>query len=365
MKFTIERNTLLTGLQSIIGVVERRQTMPILSHVLLDLAGDQLILAGTDMEIEMRCRVPVLSGDEGKTTVPARKLHDICRGLPEGVEINFKADDKQMVVTCGRSRYRLAMLPADEFPEQGVLESAAEVSLESTRLATIIGKTSFAMGATDVRSYLNGLLLELAPDRVRAVATDGHRLALCDSLCEVSVTDKSSYIIPNKAVQGLTGLLEANETVIVRLTDIAIQVVSGHLRMTSKLLSGRYPDYERVIPAESKGVVTGDRDEFRAALARSAILANEKFRGVRLNISSAEMGLSSHNAEQEESDDAIEVEYTGNEMCIGFNLGYLGDALSAMAGSKFEMMVTNPDTSCVLREPGNTLMTMVVMPMRL
>ena len=366
MKFSANRDDLLSTLQAIIGVVERRQTMPILSNVLLELDDNQLWLTGTDMELELRANTIVHGESSGRTTVPARKLHDICRGLPEGSELHLQMDGNRLRVRSGKSRFLLATLPADEFPAQKELDNGSQLALTRQQLSDLIQRTQFAMAQQDVRFYLNGLYFELNSSMIRAVATDGHRLALAELKIETEGLASSNIIIPRKGITELQRLLNTGSSDLgLRFTENAIQIQLGSIRMTSKLIEGRFPDYERVVPTQSDKWLTGDKNELRAALNRAAILSNEKFRGVRLLLEDRSLKLQTHNPEHEEAEEELEVEYVGEKLNIGFNVNYLLDALSAITTEQFTLGLSTADHSGLLVEPGNDHCKYVIMPMRL
>ena len=366
MKFSANRDDILSTLQAIIGVVERRQTMPVLSNVLLELDDNQLRMTGTDLELELRADTLVHGEASGRTTVPARKLHDICRGLPDGSELQFQMDGNRLRVRSGRSKFLLATLPAEEFPAQDDLDAGRQLALTRQQLSELIQRTQFAMAQQDVRFYLNGLYFEFADSVIRSVATDGHRLAMAEVEIAGGSSEKTSIIVPRKGVTELQRLLGAGSSDLqFNFTDNALQIHLGNIRLTSKLIEGRFPDYERVIPTQSDKWVTGDRDELRAALQRAAILSNEKFRGVRLLLEDRSLKLQTHNPEHEEAEEELVVEYVGEKLSIGFNVNYLLDALSALSTEQYSLGLSTPDHSGLLLEPGNDQCKYVIMPMRL
>lgn len=366
MKLQTQRNELLSALQAVIGVVERRQTMPILSNLLLKAENDTLSVTATDLELELVTRIAVTVDQPGSITVPARKLLDICRGLPESAEIRIEVDEQRIRVASGRSRFALSTLPATEFPFLDEIEGGDSVSLPQSTLKRLLERTQFAMAHQDVRYYLNGLLLVISSEGVRAVATDGHRLALCDAEAETGISDTRQVIVPRKAIVELQRLLAASdEPVRLTLSDNHIQIHLPDIRFTSKLIDGRFPDYQRVIPEEGDKRVTGDREAVRQALTRTAILSNEKFKGVRLTLDENRLRLQTHNPDQEEAEDELEVEYGDGPIEIGFNVNYLVDALSVMEADEFTLELTGPDSSGLLREKGDDSSQYVVMPMRL
>lgn len=366
MKITAQRTNLLNGLQAVANVVERRQTMPILSNLLLKAEGGELTLTATDLELELVTRVPVEVVQAGAITVPARKLLDICRGLPEAAEIALELVEGRAQLRSGRSRFALATLPAAEFPYLDRIDDGDAVEVSQATLKRLLDRTHFAMAHQDVRYYLNGLLLVVQPARLRAVATDGHRLALSEAEAQTGVEAARQVIVPRKAVMELLRVLEAGDAPIsLVLTPNHLQIELPKLRFTSKLVDGRFPDYDRVIPEPSETAVCGDRKLLHQALSRTAILSNEKFKGVRLSLAPGQLRLQAQNPDHEEAEDEIEVEYQGAPVEIGFNVTYLMDALSAMQAEQFTLDLSGPDSSGLLREKGDASSRFVVMPMRL
>jgi DNA polymerase III, beta subunit len=368
MQLEIGRGELLSTLQSVIGVVERRQALPILSNVLLRLEGDQLRVSATDMELEIERQVTAQNLEPGAVTAPARKLLDICRGLPEGVDVRLQqTEEGKLTVRSSRSRFVLSTLPAADYPEFSSEQTATTLEIQANVLRNLMQKTQFAMGVQDVRYYLNGLLLELSESRLRAVATDGHRLAMTEASIEGIAADKvTSVIVPRKTVLEIQRLLAGgSEVVRLRLGSSQLVIEMDGLVLRSKLIDGRYPEYQRVIPDDSDRTARGDREAFRAALSRIAILANEKFRGVRLAFERDVVKLQAHNPENEEAEEDFELEFTGEPMEIGFNVSYLMDALSALETDQFELQLKGPDHSCLLSGGIDSAERYVVMPMRL
>ncbi|MEC9357077.1 MAG: DNA polymerase III subunit beta [Pseudomonadota bacterium] len=366
MKLEVGRNELLSSLQSVIGVVERRQTLPVLSNLLLDVGEEDLVVTGTDLELEMVSRARVRTVQPGKTTIPARKLYDICRGLPEGAEITIDASADKAILKSGRSRFTLATLRAEEFPAFGIAEGGQSLTMSQKVLRRLIDRTQFAMAAQDVRYYLNGLLLHISPKRVRAVATDGHRLAMSEVMMDTGFSDDLQVILPRKTVLELQRLLESSdETVQMRIGDGQFQADVDTIRLTSKLIDGRFPDYERVVPEGGDKRLTANRERMRQALGRAAILANEKFRGVRLQLEDNKLSLQTHNPEHEEAEEELEVDYSGAPLEIGFNVVYLLDALGVMDTDDFIMDLKSADSSGLIQESSDGDSRYVVMPMRL
>jgi DNA polymerase-3 subunit beta len=366
MKLQVGRNELLAALSAVIGVVERRQTLPVLSNFLMETRDDELVVTGTDLEIELEARARVQNLAPGRATLPARKLFDICRGLPEGAEIQIDVSGDKALLKSGRSRYSLSCLKADEFPAMGRLAEGRELAVTRRQLRNLIERTQFAMAQQDVRYYLNGLLLEITPKRVRCVATDGHRLAMSEVVTETGFAENLQVIVPRKAVLELMRLLDVSDEVVkVRLGAGQVQVDVDVVRMTSKLIDGRFPDYERVIPESGDKRLQADRELVKRALARTAILSNEKFRGVRLTLEDGKLMLQTHNPEHEEAEEDLEVQFSGSPLEIGFNVNYLLDALGALGSNEFVMELKNPDSSGLIYAADDSSSKYVVMPMRL
>jgi DNA polymerase-3 subunit beta len=365
MKFSAAREVILKPLQTVVGVVERRQTMPILSNVLLSAEGKKLSITATDLEVEIVAEAEVKVETKGEITLPGRKLHDICRALPDTATIEINVSGDRATVKAGRSRFTLSTLRAADFPTGGEIAAKQSRRVGRTDLRRLVDKTHFSMAQQDVRYYLNGLLLETERKKLRAVATDGHRLALAEVELLSAASRDEQLIVPRKGVLELNRLLEGEGEVEIGLGANHIRVQIDGVRLTSKLIDGRFPEYARVIPNEPRNVITADRNLFRQALQRTAILSNEKYRGVRLELSPNSVVLQANNPEQEEAVETLEVEYSGEAMEIGFNVNYLLDALAAVDSEQVEFGVTDANSSCLIREPGGAGTKFVVMPMRL
>ena len=365
MKLSAARETVLKPLQTVVGVVERRQTMPILSNVLLTAEGSRLAITATDLEVEMVAEAEVKVDVKGEITVPGRKLHDIFRALPEASTVEMTLSGDRLTVKAGRSRFTLSTLRAADFPTVDEIAAKQTLRLKRSDLRRLVEKTHFSMAQQDVRYYLNGLLLETEKKRLRAVATDGHRLALSEVDLLGAATRDEQLIVPRKGVLELSRLLEGDGEVELALGANHIRVQLDGIRLTSKLIDGRFPEYGRVVPNQPKNVIKADRNLFRQALQRTAILSNEKYRGVRLELSPNNVVLQANNPEQEEAVETLEVEYSGDTMEIGFNVNYLLDALAAVDSEQVEFGVTDANSSCLIREPGGDSTKFVVMPMRL
>jgi DNA polymerase-3 subunit beta len=366
MKFSTSRASLLKPLQAVIGVVERRQTMPILSNVLLVAGNQGLAVTGTDLEVELvahgqidKLEVP------GEVTVPGRKLLDICKALPEGAEIKLALDGDRLKLRSGRTQFVLSTMPAADFPVVEDMDTAHALTLPQDELRRLLDKTHFAMAQQDVRYYLNGLMLETTRSRVRAVATDGHRLALCELPLGDQDIGPQQVIIPRKGVLELQRLLGGSEPVRLALGSNHVRATVGDIRFTSKLIDGRFPDYERVIPKPKNNLLKADRETLRGALQRAAILSNEKYRGIRLEVSADLLRIQANNPDQEEATDEVAVDYQGQPMEIGFNVNYLVDALAAVDGEQVQLGLVDPNSSCLIESEASPGVRYVVMPMRL
>ena len=365
MKVSAPRESLLGPIQSVIGVVERRQTMPVLANVLLVARGDKLTVTGTDLEVELVASGTVSVQQPGEVTVPGRKLLEILRTLPEKASVSLVREAERVVVKAGRSRFTLSSLPATEFPVIDEINGQQTLRVTREAVARLIDKTSFAMAQQDVRYYLNGTLLETSGGTLRAVATDGHRLSLAETQLAAAATQNQQVILPRKGVLELQRILGGEGEIELAIGTNHLRVQIGDVRFTSKLIDGKFPEYGRVIPAKPPHVMSASRDLLKQALQRTSILSNEKYRGVRLSFGPNTLTIQAHNPEQEEAEDQIEVDYSGAELEIGFNVTYLLDALSAVDSDTVEVAITDSNSSCLIRAPGDTAVKFVVMPMRL
>ena len=368
MKFNATREQILHPLSAVIGVVERKQTMPILANVLVSAQGSgagTLAMTGTDLEVELVASGEATVQQAGEVTVPGRKFLDILRSLPEKTQVTLTLDGDKVKVAAGRSRFVLATLPASEFPMVEEVSAQQALTVSQSELKRLIDKTHFSMAQQDVRYYLNGTLLETDGKELRAVATDGHRLAIAETPLTAPAKAAGQVIVPRKGILELQRLLGAEGEVQLSISSNHVRATVGDVHFTSKLIDGKFPEYGRVIPAKPTKIVTGTRDSLRQALQRTAILSNEKYRGVRLNVSAGLLAVQAHNPEQEEAEDSVEVSYQGDEVEIGFNVTYLLDAISAVDGENVEIGLTDANSSCLIRAPGGTAARYVVMPMRL
>lgn len=367
MKFSVSREALLRPLQLVAGVVEKRQTLPALANVLVVLEGQQLSLTGTDLEVEIIGKVQLEQGGvDGEITVPAKKFLDIVRSLGDGAVIEFVLQDQKVVVKSGRSRFTLSTLPASEFPSIELGTDDLTFRCEQGEIKRLIDRTSFAMAQQDVRYYLNGMLWELRSESIRAVATDGHRLAMCTRPITVDVEGVKQAILPRKGVIELSRLLSEPES------NVEMVVGNSHLRaitatiiFTSKLVDGKFPDYERVLPRNGDKVILGDREALRQAFTRTSILSNEKYRGVRFVVTEGQLTITANNPEQEEAEEQVAVDYDGTPLEVGFNVSYLQDVANVIDTEKLKITMADSNSSALVEEPELSDSLYVVMPMRL
>ena len=366
MRFSIQREALLKRLQHVVGVVERRQTLPVLANLLVVVDSTGVALTGTDLEVEMVARTEAEDLVAGEVTVPARKLFDICRALPDGCRIRIEQNAERVTVSAGRSRFTLATLPATEFPTIDSIELVERVAVPEATLKELMDRTGFAMAHQDVRYYLNGMLLDLREHALRCVATDGHRLALAETRIEAKIASPRQLIVPRKGINELQGLFEAGDGVVeLEFARNHLRVRRGDVTFTSKLIDGRFPDYEAVIPIGADKEVRMQRDDLRAALQRAAILSNEKYRGVKIEVAPNRVRIIAHNPEQEEAVEEVEARTGVAELSVGFNVNYLLDALSAISGDEVLLRLRDGQSSCLVSKPDSDDTRHVVMPLRL
>lgn len=367
MHFVISREAFLKPLQLVSGVVERRQTLPVLSNVLLVLRDTELSLTGTDLEVELVGRVTVDQAHKpGEITVPARKLLDICKSLSDDVNIELTLVENKVTIKSGRSRFTLTTLPATEFPAVDEEPDTFSITMSQSKLRELLDSTSFAMAQQDVRYYLNGMLFEVAPDYLRVVATDGHRLAMETLNMSNPISESQQLILPRKGIMEMSRLLTDDSG------DISLTFGQNHIRasvpaftFTSKLVDGKFPDYNRVLPKGGNKVLIGDCQELRQGFSRASILSNEKYRGVRVLLSNGELKILANNPEQEEAEEIVSVDYEGDSLEIGFNVSYLIDVLSTLSSKKARITLSDANSSALLEAEEGSDALYVVMPMRL
>jgi DNA polymerase-3 subunit beta len=363
----IERDALLKPLQAVTGIVEKRHTLPILSNVLLERKEDELRLVATDLEIQVstRCEAGKGAGDQN-LTVSARKLQDILRSLPDATDVTLDAQNNRMQVKAGKSRFNLQTLPAADFPLLGDAGAPlAKVTLAQKALRELLLLVQFSMAQQDIRYYLNGMLLVLDGAEMRVVATDGHRLAYASGAVATQ-TEKREVILPRKAVLELARLLaETEDPVDIELYATQVKFRFGSIELTTKIIDGKFPDYTRVIPANYQKHIALNRLLLLQSLQRAAILSNEKFRGVRWMLTGNSLRISCTNNEQEEAQEELEIEYSGEALDVGFNITYLLDVLNNVGSERIDCAFGDANSSMLITLPDRSDYRYVVMPMRI
>jgi len=369
-----QRDALLKPLQTVTGIVERRHTLPILSNVLISKNQQTISFCSTDIEMQIRTSSEMAAGDEPlSTTVAARKLLDILRALPDQPEITVSYTNKKLSLAQGKAKFSLQTLPAEDFPTVVSADQyPASITLPQRTLKQLLHLVHFAMAQQDIRYYLNGLLLVIDQSSLKAVATDGHRLAfsaVTQGSREVQINidgERQEVIIPRKAIIECQRLLDDSDSpVTIDLASNQARFRFGQVELLSKLIEGKFPDYQRVIPAQHQKIVSIQREQFLGALQRAAILTTDKFKGVRLTLSIGSLKISSTNAEQEEASDDIEVDYSGESVDIGFNVQYLIDVLSNLRSNTVQITLQDSNASALITSESDPDFKYVVMPMRI
>ena len=361
------QDKVLAVLQSVAGIVERRHTLPILANVLIRKTGNALQLTTSDLEVQIRTTAE-LGGDTGDftTTVNARKIIDVLRTMPSDQTVSLETSQDKLVLKGGKSRFTLASLPAEDFPlVQEAASFGPAFSVPQKTLKHLLGQVAFAMAVQDIRYYLNGILFVAEGKQLSLVATDGHRLAFASATLDVEVP-KQEVILPRKTVIELQRLLsDADGALEMRFASNQAKFSFGSLEFVTKLVEGKFPDYNRVIPRNHHNSVTLGRASLLASLQRTAIMTSDKFKGVRLNIEPGQLRVASNNAEQEEAVDELDIDYGGDAIEIGFNVTYLIDALSNMGQDMVKIALADGNSSALLTLPDSDSFKYVVMPMRI
>lgn len=369
MNLTIDRSRILPALTLASNVVEKRQTLPILSNLYFELNGGTLLVMATDLEVEISQPLGEVEGTDGSFTVSMQKILDIVRMLPENSSISFKQDKGKIIVTSGRSRYVLRTLPSDEFPriEAGNWEERFKINQLS--LKSLLAKTSFAMGVQDFRHYLNGVLFELTGNQLRTIATDGHRLAQSDADIELNLSETRELIVPRKGITEIQRFIGDGED-----ADLTLEMNEKHLKLSkhestlvTKLIDGKFPEFKGVLENEPDIVISVNRAEFIDSLNRAAVLTttNDRFRGIKANLETGVLRILAHNMEQEEGVEEIEVEYDGDAVEAGYNVVYLTDAARAAESETVELHLQKDSGICVVKQPDDERTIWLIMPMRL
>ena len=367
MKFSLNRDLLLKPLLLISGAVERKSTLPILGNILFDVSEQSLTLTATDLEIEMVSYAQIeSSGGDFKLTIPARKLIDICKSLPENCLLSFEYIDDTVTIVTGRSKYSLSTLPATDFPNIEHWLGEVEFDIHKNELLRLIDSTHFSMANQDVRYYLNGMSIETEGNDIRSIATDGHRLALCKISSDELSLPSRQVIVPRKGIMEIIRLLApVDDYIKVYLGANHIRIIDQEFSFTSKLVDGRFPDYRRVLPRNGDKVLTTDKEHLKQVLSRAAILCNEKIRGIRLSFTATELKITANNPEQEQAEEVIEIDFPYEAVEIGFNVSYVLDVLNTIKDQYVKFILSDANSSVVIEGAENNEALYVVMPMRL
>jgi len=362
----INREVLLKPLSNVTGIVERRHTLPILSNLLIEAKNNTIQLTTTDLEMQISLTIKAELQDELSTTISAKKFLDICRSLPDSIDIDLISKDSRMTVKAGKSRFNLQTLPAADYPVMTKVSSdSIQIQLPQLELKRLLKQVEFAMAQQDIRYYLNGLLLEVDGNKLNLVGTDGHRLSFTSTTLNQS-HEKTDVILPRKTVIELIKLLEdTNEAVVIEIAAGQVNFAFGDLRLISKVIDGKFPDYHRVIPSSHTNTFTANRAEILTAMQRASILSNEKYRGIRMVLSENNIKLISTNTEQEEAEEEFEISYTQDSLDIGFNVTYLIDVLNNTHQENINFSFADANSSCLITVPEDNDYKYVVMPMRI
>ncbi|APV49144.1 DNA polymerase III subunit beta [Betaproteobacteria bacterium GR16-43] len=366
LKIKSSNDKILGPLQQVTGIVERRHTLPILSNVLITAGGGHVDFLATDLEVQITARAELDGGAEGAVTVAARKLFDILRSLPEDAEVALEAKDNRMTVKAGKSRFNLQTLAAADFPKMVDAKDASRtLTLPQSALKQALGLVQFAMAVQDIRYYLNGVLFSVDKNTLRVVATDGHRLSFA-SRDLGSDHGSVEAILPRKTVIELIKLLsDSDDPVSMAIGSNQVRFTFGGIEIVSKIVEGKFPDYQKVIPAAHKNRVSIDRATLAQSLNRAAILSNEKIRGVRLVFTKNALSIICTNNEQEEAEEGLTIDYDGDPLDIGFNISYLLDVLNHVDTEQVSVTMGDSNSSALIEVPGRDDFKYVVMPMRI
>lgn len=364
MKFSIDREVMAEPLQLMMGVVDRRQTVPVLSHILLEVVNQDLVMTGSDQELEVTAQMPLSDALEaGEITVSARKLFDICRNISPLAVLQVEELEHAIQIQSGRFHCQLKGLPAHDFPRVDLGEPEFSMALDASRLWALITRVDFAMAHQDVRYFFNGLLLEVTQGKLRVVATNGQRLAVAEITTDNQEPVTRQAILPRKAVAELLRVLKGEGEARLKLTRQHLSVERNQVRLTTKLIDAVYPDYNRAIPTGGDKGLLVDRRELKNALMRISVLSNELYRNVRLQLGSGQLQLSTNNPMQEEAEEVLAVDYDGGQLEIGFNVGYLIDVLNAISGDQIQMVLSDSASAVLFTDPSDESARYVISPM--
>ncbi len=365
MDFYITKEEVVKSLNQTLGVVEKRQTLPILSNVLFEVDESSLKLTATDLESEIST-TSIISNFKsgGKTTAPARKLNDLCRLMPDSAEIHFFLDGDNLRIETESGKYNLSTLPSEDFPVFETEETQSQINISSQNLKNLISKTSFAMGNQDWRHYLNGLYMLIDDKTITTVATDAHRLAMATSSLNEAASESTSGIVPRKSINEIGKLVgDESENVVVQLGHTSIAANVSGTKFVSKLIEGKFPDYEQVIPSGDSSLLEVDRKNFSESLSRVSVLSSEKYKGVRIITKKDSLNISANNPEKEQGEENLSCSYQGDEIDIAFNVNYLQEILSTIDSEKIEINFFGSEKSCLITDPNSKNLKYVVMPL--
>lgn len=366
MQIKINREVLLKPLTNVTSIVERRHTLPILSNLLVEAKNNNILLTATDLEMQISLNIESKFSGELSTTISAKKLLDICRSLPESVDIDMISNDSRITVKAGKSRFNLQTLPAADYPIMTkVMDNNTQILIGQSALKKLLKQVEFAMAQQDIRYYLNGLLIEVNENKLNIVGTDGHRLSFTSTVLNKSY-EKTEVILPRKTVIELIKLLnDSDEEVTIEINAGQVNFSFSEIKLISKVIDGKFPDYNRVIPVGHKNTFNVNRLAVLTAMQRASILSNEKYRGIRMVLSNNNLKLISTNTEQEEAEEELEVDYAKEALDIGFNVTYLIDVLNNVNDETIEFSFADANSSCLITVPNDENYKYVVMPMRI
>ena len=365
MDFYITKEEVVKSLNLTLGVVEKRQTLPILSNVLFEVDESSLKLTATDLESEISTTSTISNFKSGgKITAPARKLSDLCRLMPDLAEIHFYLDGDNLKIETESGKYNLSTLPSDDFPVFETEDTQSQINISSQNLKNLITKTSFAMGNQDWRHYLNGLYMMIDDKVITTVATDAHRLAMATSSLNEASSESTSGIVPRKSINEIGKLVgDESENVVIQLGQTSIAANVSGTTFVSKLIEGKFPDYEQVIPSGESSLLVVDRKNFSESLSRVSVLSSEKYKGVRIITKKDSLNISANNPEKEQGEENLSCEYQGDEIDIAFNVNYLQEILSTIDSEKIEINFFGSEKSCLITDPNSENLKYVVMPL--
>ena len=365
MDFYILKEEVVKSLNVTLGVVEKRQTLPILSNVLIEVDETSLKFTATDLESEISTTSTISNFKSGgKTTAPARKLSDLCRLLPDLTEIHFYLDGDNLNIETSSGKYNLSTLPSEDFPVFEIEDTESQINISSVNLNMLITKTSFAMGNQDWRHYLNGLFVSIDDKNITTVATDAHRLALASTTLNEASSESTSGIVPRKSINEIGKIAGDNsDNVIVKISQTSVSVESSGTVFVSKLIEGKFPDYEQVIPSGESSVLEIDKKLFSESLSRVSVLSSEKYKGVRIVTNENSLHISANNPEKEQGEENLNCKYKGENVDIAFNVNYLQEILSTIDSEIIEVNFFGSDKSCLITDPNNESLKYVVMPL--